>query len=107
MTLRMMLVLSLMCVLTACGASEEAQQIASLTGDAAAGEPLYQSNCAACHGQDARGGTYDVDLVDHATHHEDEHFAQVILSGDGDMPAFEGQLEDQEIADIIAYIRSL
>ena len=93
--------------LTACGPSEEAQQIASLTGDAAAGQPLYQSNCAVCHGQDARGGTYDVDLVDHATHHDDEHFAQVILSGDGDMPAFEGQLEDQEIADIIAYIRSL
>lgn len=96
-----------MLLFAACGPGDEAQQIASLTGDATAGQPLYQSNCSGCHGQDAKGGTYKVDLVAHAEHDDDAGFAQVILSGDGDMPPFEGQLEDQQIADIIAYIRSL
>lgn len=99
--------LFLLCLVTACGVSDEAEEIAALKGDAAAGAMLYQSNCASCHGQDAMGGSYDVDLVAHAAHHDDADFAQIILEGRGDMPGFETRLEAQQIADIIAHLRSL
>ena len=43
-------------LLVGCGGGDEAaDEPASSGGDATAGEPLFQSTCAACHGPDAKG----------------------------------------------------
>ncbi|HLH05119.1 MAG TPA: c-type cytochrome [Bryobacteraceae bacterium] len=78
--------------------------------DAAAaklGEPLYKQNCAACHGEDARGAQ-GPNLVRSTLvlHDEKGHdIGQVVKSGrpEGGMPAFPN-LTDQQIYDIAEYL---
>lgn len=84
--------------------ADEADAILALTGDATAGEALYQTHCSACHGADARSGSAQKDLPD-----EDAHeLVHVMLEGEGfAMPSFRETLTDQEIADIAAYLATL
>ncbi|MFC2153614.1 c-type cytochrome [Actinomycetota bacterium] len=82
--------------------------------DAAAGEPLYQQHCAACHGSDLRGtaaGPSHLSIVYEPNHHGDATFALAIRNGArqhhwnfGDMPPVQG-LTDNQIASITAYVR--
>jgi menaquinol-cytochrome c reductase cytochrome b/c subunit len=87
--------------LFACGKAADVDAILELEGDPAAGETLFAANCASCHGADATGGS-GPDLTGED---EDEEFVEYVLNGDGDMPAFEGDLTDQEIADILAWVK--
>ncbi len=83
----------------------------------AAGERLYEANCARCHGADARGGGPDAgttrvrppSLVSgHIADHSDEDLVAIITHGlPGGMPAFEDVLSEDERWDVVAYIRSL
>ena len=82
-----------------------ARAIAALEGDATAGEPLYSNHCASCHGATAGGGS-GPNLVKELKDHDLEDMIDVVLDGDGSMPPFDS-LEDQQIADIMAYIKSL
>jgi mono/diheme cytochrome c family protein len=85
-------------------------------GDAAAGEPVYQQSCASCHGDDLRGtdrGPSHLSQVYEPNHHPDAAFVAAVRNGSaqhhwdfGDMPAVEG-LTDEQIADVIAYVRSV
>lgn len=82
--------------------------------DAAAGEPLYQQHCAACHGQDLRGtpiGPSHLSIVYEPNHHPDSSIALAIRNGVrqhhwnfGDMPPVPG-LDDDEITAVTAYVR--
>ena len=82
--------------------------------DGAAGEPLYQQHCAACHGSDLRGtaaGPSHLSIVYEPNHHGDAAFALAVRNGVrqhhwnfGDMAAVPG-LTDDQIAAITAYIR--
>jgi mono/diheme cytochrome c family protein len=74
---------------------------------AARAEPLYQQNCAFCHGQKARGATAPAlitsDLVladDHG-----EHLAPFLKAGrpEKGMPAF-SQLSDQQRIDLAEFL---
>ncbi len=72
------------------------------------GEALYRSKCYGCHAPEAGvGPTHNT--VDFALRYSsDEAIALVVRSGRQPMPAFtEAMLDDQELADIIAYIRTL
>lgn len=100
--------------------------------DLAAGESLYAENCAACHGADLQGqpnwqtqnadGTVPApphDETGHTWHHDNELlFSYTALGGEAalaergvddfksGMPAFGETLTDDEIWDVLAYIRS-
>ena len=76
--------------------------ILGLTGDTAAGETLYGTQCIGCHGADATGGSGS-NLVAAYAEGEDEESLDIIINGDGDMPAFGESLSDQDIADLAAY----
>ena len=87
--------------LTACGNDSALSSIEALDGDATAGQALYEANCASCHGTDGTGGS-GPNLV-----HEQPDASEVIqlvYYGEDEMPAFSDSLEDQEIADITAYV---
>lgn len=86
------------------------------TVDLALGEQVYQGNCARCHGEDLRGtdrGPSQLSIVYEPSHHTDQAYVAAITQGSaahhwefGDMPPVEG-LDDDEIASVIGYIRSV
>ena len=82
----------------------------------ARGANLFEANCASCHGPEGGGTAAGPPLVDELYTPErtpDEDIRRAIQQGVeqqnwefGDMPAMPG-LDDDEIDDIIAYVREL
>jgi len=82
-------------------------------GDASAGEAVYKKTCLACHAADGRanGGVTGASFVDDATRLAKPDSALVHSIKEGItgkalvMPPQKDLLSDQEILDVIAYIR--
>ncbi len=73
-------------------------------GDSANGATLYAANCASCHGDDGALGLVDAtDLTVSMGEKSDAELADVIVNGEGSMPAFSA-LSEQDVADLIAYM---
>ena len=88
------------------------------------GEVIYVANCAGCHGVNGAGtpdwrkpnadGRYPPPPLDgtaHAWHHSTEVLKKTILKGTppeiGSMPAWEGKLTEQQVDDVVVWIKSL
>ncbi len=88
------------------------------------GEKVYVANCVGCHGPNGAGtpdwrkpnsdGKYPPPPLDgtaHAWHHSTDVLKKTILKGTppeiGSMPAWEGKLTEQQIDDVIVWIKSL
>ncbi|MBW4653358.1 MAG: cytochrome c [Kaiparowitsia implicata GSE-PSE-MK54-09C] len=90
------------------------------------GEALYLEYCASCHGANLEGqpnwmerlpsGRLPApphDETGHSWHHSDEQLLRIVRDGlaaiapgyQTDMPAFRGTLSDQEIVEILDYIK--
>lgn len=82
---------------------------AALAADVAQGQRLYQIHCAACHG--ARGESMIPNAPNFSRGERlmqaDFALMATIRSGKVSMPAFAGVLRDQQILDVIAYLRTL
>lgn len=104
------------------GAEATAVEEVVSSGDPVAGEAAYQSSCSACHGPDARGiSGLGKDLVDSQFVHDlsDQELLEFVKVGRPvndpanttgvDMPPKGGNpaLSDDQILDIIAYLRTL
>jgi alcohol dehydrogenase (cytochrome c) len=74
------------------------------TGNAAAGKTVYQANCGTCHGSLGEGGNGGPSLQTIATAKDAAKVARQVTNGGGGMPAFNGQLTAQQIADVAAYV---
>ena len=82
-----------------------------------AGRELYQANCAACHGVDARGGgpqsgttrVRPPSLVsEHLDEHSDRELFDTISNGlPGGMPAWAGTLSETDRWNLVNFLRSL
>ncbi len=73
------------------------------TADASAGATVYAQSCAGCHGDPLTGGGTAPLLADEVPGESDDELRDVILNGEGDMPAI--ALTEQEVTDVIAYLR--
>ncbi len=80
------------------------------------GRVLFSQHCVSCHGDSGRGIGPDApklklppaDLVAHRGHHGDSDFLAIIRDGTGlVMPSFKDKLSEEEIRQIISYIRQL
>ncbi|HLB46114.1 MAG TPA: cytochrome c [Anaerolineales bacterium] len=120
-------------VLAACGGgqpaategpaiSAEAQKYASLVGDATAGKQKLEGTCSSCHGPDAKGISglgKDLTTSEYAIGLPDAELILFLAKGRPasdslnttgvDMPPRGGNpaLTDQDLADIVAYVRTL
>ncbi|MGB8647422.1 MAG: copper resistance protein CopC, partial [Anaerolineae bacterium] len=82
---------------------------------ASAGSTTYQEYCVSCHGPLGKGDgpagaalpVKPVDLTTHVLLHDEFYLHDVILNGRGNMPAFGSYLSQDEIVNLIAYIRQL
>jgi len=74
-------------------------------GDATAGKDVYSSaGCGSCHTFEDAGSTGTIGPNLDESSVDFEAAAEQIRTGGGGMPAFEGQLSEQEIADVAAYV---
>ena len=76
----------------------------------------YAKNCEACHGPNAEGGLAKVNnkqikvpslKAAHAIKHTDEQLTKMITNGEEDMPAFKDKLSQDEINELVRYIRKV
>lgn len=96
--------------------------------EVARGHKIYMVNCAQCHGNRLEGQTNwqtpypngrmpapPHDGTGHTWHHPDDMLAGIIKNGmkpyvepgyESDMPAFGGRLSDQDIHDVLSFIKS-
>ena len=81
----------------------------------ARGRMLFASNCVQCHGESGRGDgplaaslpLKPANLYDHVPFHPDQYFFGVISNGlGGVMPAFEGQLSEEDRWNILNFLRA-
>ena len=95
--------------------SDEDEQRGELRGDASAGQVHYEDQCASCHGDEGAGdgpagAAFDMPEIadeDFMKEISDEHLYDVIHDGKGHMPGFGEVFSDDEIYDLIAYVRTL
>lgn len=91
----------------------------------ARGKAVYAQYCIECHGADGKGQAGDWRVRDadghfpppplddsaHAWHHPTAVLLEVIREGspqgEGKMPAWKGRLTEQQMQDVVAYIKSL
>jgi mono/diheme cytochrome c family protein len=67
---------------------------------------LYAANCARCHGDELEGGIGPaLGPGGHAHGHSDAELIAIVTDGKNDMPAFADKLTEQQISDLIAFIR--
>ena len=74
----------------------------------------YAKNCEACHQPTGEGGLVKVDnkqikvaslKSEHAMKHTDEKLTKTITAGEEEMPAFKDKLKQEEIAEMVRFIR--
>lgn len=61
--------------------------------------------CYACHNGDAKGTIRGPGLADEVAEHSDEQLKEVIKEGDGRMPAHKDLMSDEEVGQILAWLR--
>ncbi len=78
-----------------------------------AGADVYKAKCAACHGQDGSGNTpvgkslQVADLRSAAVQSKsDAELIQSVTEGKGNMPAFKGNISDDEIHAVVTFVRT-
>ncbi len=79
----------------------------------ARGEAIYNTHCALCHGEKGKGdgvtastlNPRPADLTKHARHHSDGDLAWKIAHGRGVMPGFKNVLTEEQIWDVVNFIR--
>jgi cytochrome c6 len=76
-------------------------------------EALYKAKCQMCHGADGKGSTAGQKLGARDFHspevakESDADLIKVTKEGKGKMPKFDGKLTDDQIKDLIKYIRKM
>ena len=101
--------------------------VSARSGEASDGRELYAANCASCHGANLEGqadwmkrlpnGRLPApphDETGHTWHHSNKQLFTIVKLGLGaiapgyesDMPAFDGVLSDEQIVEVLDYIKS-
>ena len=97
-------------------ASPEAKPTGTID-EMAAARTIYKTNCAKCHKDDGSGGKVEIDGVmlksedltsDKMKKMDDDKYIKYITKGivDEGMPAFEDKLSEQEIKDVVKFVRA-
>jgi len=87
------------------GEEEEAEGgAAGGTADAAAGKEVFADNCSICHGDTGHGGNGGPDLRTMPLAKTQSGAEKQVTNGGGGMPPFKGQLSEEEIKNVAAYV---
>ena len=99
-----LLVAVLCCLAGSAGAQERRQAFAANSGEA-----VFKSICQGCHMPDAKGatgaGAYPA-LAANPNLEAAGYPLMLVVNGHKAMPAFGGMLTDQQVADVVNYVRT-
>lgn len=91
-----------------------ASEVESTRGNADRGKVVYTRHCAGCHGAKGKGdgyrmlGNQPADLTSRSTKHKSEaELLTTIHEGKPNMPVWKNLLSEQQIVDVLAYVRTL
>jgi mono/diheme cytochrome c family protein len=73
-------------------------------GEASNGAAVFTENCSTCHGGTGHGGNGGPDLTTMPLAQTEAGAIEQVTKGGGGMPAFAGQLSEEEIEDVAAYV---
>ena len=73
-------------------------------GDAAAGQEIFVANCGSCHTLEQAGTTGTVGPNLNDSSFDQGAVEEQVAQGGGGMPAFEGQLSEEEIQNVAAFV---
>jgi cytochrome c551 len=76
------------------------------TGDHTRGEQLYNASCVVCHGPGATGGI-GPRLSGNSVLSNDQAFWKTVYEGRHVMPPLKGVVTEQQLADILAWLKTL
>ena len=82
--------------------------LAAHAGNPMVGAGLYTTHCTKCHGGNGRAtmaGTPDL-IVHKLISKSSQQLLSTIKTGRGIMPAYEGMLTEEQMNDILAYLRT-
>ncbi len=111
--LRLLVLFSASCFIVA---GVEAQLTSPGSGDPTKGKIIYENNCLICHGEHGKGDGLlgaslrppPTDLTGPGTRAKsDKDLRAVIHDGRGVMPAWKTRLNEQDMHNVLAYIRNL
>lgn len=111
--LRLLVLLSASCFFMA---ELEGSLTSAASGDSTKGKIIYETNCLVCHGERGKGDGIigaslnppPADLTgSQAMAKSDKDLLMVIREGRAVMPAWKTRLKEQDIQNVLAYIRSL
>jgi mono/diheme cytochrome c family protein len=95
-------------LMAGCAAHIEPAQIdavVSLQGDPTAGKVVYGDHCEECHDSDGQGRKH-ASLPEDVPQRSERELVETVLSGPSYMPNFVNKLEDQQVADVVAYLEA-
>ena len=108
-----LVVLTLFTMLILLQAARIQARVNSATGTLSDAKTIFEAKCASCHGKDGRGKTFKGKLI-HARNLtdakwqndvSDERLFNSISNGRGKMPDFKKKFSEQEIDQLVAYVR--
>lgn len=84
-------------------------------GDTAKGKDKFEANCSGCHNADSEEtkvgpglkGLFKRETLHNGKKVTEDNVQALINEGGGGMPSFAGMLTDNEIKDVIAYLKTL
>jgi len=91
------------------GAEEETEGGAAAGEEASGGDPeagaeVFATNCSVCHGEDGHGGAGGPDLTTMPKAQNEPEAIEQVTDGGGGMPPFGGQLSEEEIENVAAFV---
>ena len=101
---------------TGCGPSlPPSTPLSELTPQQSSGHQVYMARCAGCHYPNSEDplhgpglqGLYKKKYLPSGAPANDDRVTAVILRGRNMMPAFGNNLDDQQLADLLAYLHTL
>ena len=83
--------------------------ISAQAGDPFNGHTIYGEHCLSCHGDDGSGKQVGIPNFKRGEGllKPDFELVEILKRGLGTMPAYQGLLSDNELADVMTYIRTL
>jgi mono/diheme cytochrome c family protein len=96
----------------------EGREVAPLvSGYSTSGAAVYGAQCTACHGEEGKGDgpaaaaltprPLDLTRSEHLRTMSDEELLQVLSVGKGSMPGFDKILTQQELTEVVAWLRAM